>query len=187
MAKIFWAFLVILLLNLINLRALLWKPISFSSGLWSKLQSRIWQVLMQALVSSYLDYYDSLCTTGPKVNNLAKESGPTSLLCWPPFSCSHLKSWFRVLFICKALNGSAHNHNLLCHCSITRSLWRSDLGHLAFAVPRLQNNIHHSCCGCWALQIPQSLSVSPWSGETFQGCKYTAPWITDMNFFHMPD
>lgn len=32
-AKIFWAFLVILLLNLINLKAPLWKAIPFSSGL----------------------------------------------------------------------------------------------------------------------------------------------------------
>lgn len=95
-----------------------------------------------------------MCTASPILPNLAKERGTTFLLCWPPFSGFHLHSWFKVLFIHKALNGSAHNHNLLSHRSTTRSLRKFDLGHLAIATPRLHNNIqHHSRCGCWGLPI----------------------------------
>lgn len=70
-----------------------------------------------------------------------KERGTAFLLCWPPFVCSFIKVWMRW--------------HIITTSSVTvppTGHWTSDLGHLAVAAPRLQNNIHHShftCLKCY--------------------------------------
>ena len=136
MAKYFRPFFwVILLSNLIKLKALLWKPISSSSA-WSKSQSQIWHLLALTYAGFHLTV-SGLLRSMPKWRVLDWLRTNRRKLCWPPFTRSYLQSWFKVLFVNKTFR-SSHNHNLLWHCSTTTSFRTSDFS------SRLQNIIHHS-------------------------------------------
>lgn len=101
-----------LLLNLINMKALLWKPF-FSLRLRAAVKVAIAHLATDASLhppSYCLNYCESAVPSRCTALSSAEGWGTLFflfLLGRPPFTSSHLQGWFRVLFIHKGLNGLA--------------------------------------------------------------------------------
>ncbi len=134
----FFFFVWILLSDLINLKAQLWKPIFLQLRAMAK-------VAVSNLASTYAGFHLTISGLLWLCHNIVTIHSQSKTLRFGKRKKNRISivlTSFR-LFIHKRLKALAHNCNFLCHCSTNRPLRTSDLGHLAVAAPRLQNDIHH--------------------------------------------